>query len=92
MTNVDNVLKSRGGRGVHVWERMYTRGGIMSMYGKTNKKKKKELHPNSLKKKFNLKSHILQIITTLLVIPQRNSHIYTSGHSQKYMLLEYLQW
>ena len=26
----------RGGRGVHVWERMYTRGRSMSMYGKTN--------------------------------------------------------
>ena len=25
-----------GGRGVHVWERMYTRDGFMSMYGKTN--------------------------------------------------------
>ena len=25
-----------GVRGVHVWERMYTRGGFMSMYGKTN--------------------------------------------------------
>ena len=25
-----------GGRGVQVWERMYTRGGFMSMYGKTN--------------------------------------------------------
>ena len=25
-----------GGRGVHVWEHMYTRGGFMSMYGKTN--------------------------------------------------------
>ena len=25
-----------GGREVHVWERMYTRGGFMSMYGKTN--------------------------------------------------------
>ena len=25
-----------GGRGVYVWERMYTRGGFMSMYGKTN--------------------------------------------------------
>ena len=25
-----------GGRGVHVWERMYTRGRFMSMYGKTN--------------------------------------------------------
>ena len=24
------------GRGVHVWECMYTRGGFMSMYGKTN--------------------------------------------------------
>ena len=26
-----------GGRGVHVWDRMYTHGGFMSMYGKTNK-------------------------------------------------------
>ena len=25
-----------GGRGVHVWEHTYTRGGFMSMYGKTN--------------------------------------------------------
>ena len=25
-----------GGRGVHVWELMYTHGGFMSMYGKTN--------------------------------------------------------
>ena len=25
-----------GGGGVHVWDRMYTRGGIMSMYGKIN--------------------------------------------------------
>ena len=25
-----------GGRDVHVWDRMYTRGGFMSMYGKTN--------------------------------------------------------
>ena len=25
-----------GERGVHVWERMYTRGGFKSMYGKTN--------------------------------------------------------
>ena len=25
-----------GGRGVHVWDRMYTRGGFMSMYDKTN--------------------------------------------------------
>ena len=25
-----------GGRGVPVWELMYTRGGFMSMYGKTN--------------------------------------------------------
>ena len=25
-----------GGRGVHVWERMYPCGGFMSMYGKTN--------------------------------------------------------
>ena len=26
-----------GRRGVHVWDRMYTRGGFMSMYGKTNR-------------------------------------------------------
>ena len=25
-----------GGRRVHVWEHMYTHGGFMSMYGKTN--------------------------------------------------------
>ena len=25
-----------GGRGIHAWELMYTRGGFMSMYGKTN--------------------------------------------------------
>ena len=25
-----------GGRRAHVWERIYTRGGFMSMYGKTN--------------------------------------------------------
>ena len=25
-----------GGGGVHVWDHMYTRGGFMSMYGKTN--------------------------------------------------------
>ena len=25
-----------GGRGLHVWEGMYTRGGFMSMYGNTN--------------------------------------------------------
>ena len=25
-----------GGRGVQAWEHMYTRGGFMSMYGKTN--------------------------------------------------------
>ena len=25
-----------GGRDVHVWERMYTRDGFMTMYGKTN--------------------------------------------------------
>ena len=24
------------GMGVHVWDRIYTRGGFMSMYGKTN--------------------------------------------------------
>ena len=25
-----------GGRGLHVWDRMYTRGGFISMYGETN--------------------------------------------------------
>ena len=28
--------RKRSGRGVHVWELMYTRGGFMLMYGKTN--------------------------------------------------------
>ena len=31
-----NCYGEGGGRGVHVWERMYTRGGFMSMYDKTN--------------------------------------------------------
>ena len=26
----------RGGRGLQVWEHVYTRGGFMLMYGKTN--------------------------------------------------------
>ena len=32
----ERCYKEGGGRGDHVWERMYTRGGFMSMYGKTN--------------------------------------------------------
>ena len=32
----DRCYGEGGGREVHVWERMYTRGGFMSMYGKTN--------------------------------------------------------
>ena len=32
----NSYIKISGGRGVHVWEHMYTRGGFMSMYGKTN--------------------------------------------------------
>ena len=35
MTQRDVMGREVGG-GVHVWERMYTRGGFMSMYGKTN--------------------------------------------------------
>ena len=34
--NPERCYGEGGGRGVHVWERMYTRGGFMSMYGKTN--------------------------------------------------------
>ena len=30
------MLWEGGGRGVHVWELMYTHGGFMLMYGKTN--------------------------------------------------------
>ena len=30
------VNRVGGGSGVHVWELMYTHGGFMSMYGKTN--------------------------------------------------------
>ena len=29
--------RERGGRGVQDWEHMYTHGGFMLMYGKTNK-------------------------------------------------------
>ena len=32
----DRCYGEGGGRGVHVWERMYTCGGFMSMHGKTN--------------------------------------------------------
>ena len=32
----ERCYREGGGRGVQVWERMYTRGGFMSMYGKTN--------------------------------------------------------
>ena len=35
MTQRD-VVGREVGAGVHVWDRMYTRGGFMSMYGKTN--------------------------------------------------------
>ena len=35
MTQRDVMGREVGG-GVHVWECMYTRGGFMSMYGKTN--------------------------------------------------------
>ena len=35
MTQGDVMGREVGG-GVHVWERMYTHGGFMSMYGKTN--------------------------------------------------------
>ena len=44
----------RGGRGVQVWERMYTRGGFMSMYGKTNTVllKKREIHMESIFENF----------------------------------------
>ena len=31
-----HIYGEGSGRGVHVWDRMYTRGGFMSMYGKTN--------------------------------------------------------
>ena len=35
VTQRDVVGREVGG-GVHVWDRMYTHGGFMSMYGKTN--------------------------------------------------------
>ena len=35
LTQRDVVGREVGG-GVHVWDRMYTCGGFMSMYGKTN--------------------------------------------------------
>ena len=33
-----------GGRGVHDWELMYTRGGFMSMYDLIKKKKRKKIN------------------------------------------------
>ena len=35
MTQRDDMGREMGGR-VQVWELMYTHGGFMSMYGKTN--------------------------------------------------------
>ena len=32
----ERCYEEGGGRRVHVWERMYTRGGFMSVYDKTN--------------------------------------------------------
>ena len=32
----ERCYREGGGRGVQVWERMYTHGGFMSMYGKSN--------------------------------------------------------
>ena len=32
----EGCCEEGSGRGVHVWDPMYTRGGFMSMYGKTN--------------------------------------------------------
>ena len=32
----ERCYEEGGGRRVHVWERMYTHGGFLSMYGKTN--------------------------------------------------------
>ena len=34
--DTERCYEEGGGRGVHVWELMYTRGGVMSIYGKTN--------------------------------------------------------
>ena len=34
--DTERYYREGGGRWVHVWERMYTRGGFMSIYGKTN--------------------------------------------------------
>ena len=34
--NPERCYGEGGERGVHVWERMYTHGGFMLMYGKTN--------------------------------------------------------
>ena len=34
--DLEGRYEEGGGRGVQDWELMYTRGGFMSMYGKTN--------------------------------------------------------
>ena len=36
LTEAEDIKKRWQGKGVHVWERMYTHGGFKSMYGKTN--------------------------------------------------------
>ena len=32
----ERCYEEEGGSGVHIWKHMYTHGGFMSMYGKTN--------------------------------------------------------
>ena len=50
-----------GGRAVQDWEHMYTRGGFMLMYGKTNTKTKKK-KIGSTKKFKDMKKYLFMLI------------------------------
>ena len=53
MTQRDGIGREVGG-GVQNWEFMYTRGGFMLMYGKTNKKIKEKVKNKQTTKKQKL--------------------------------------
>ena len=55
-----------GGSGVHIWKHMYTRGGFMSMYGKTNTKRVKI--KNFLRKAKKKKNPVLTPTNVYLLI------------------------
>ena len=62
-----------GRRGDHVWERMYTRGGFMSMYGKTNTVLQSKI---KFKKKTNINSLVLSLLYSPTLTSIRLTVIY----------------